>query len=388
MTRKGAAVVPMQNLRQQIYRTADDAWYCRQIGNITASMNSSYGRKYGTCVSRPNEISTDSGLHTVATPSSPSFCVGLLLLWLLSIPHSVYAAPPAAKTVSKQTWLKVPGSIALPPCDSSPNAVVVKNGSVFVLSGWQHTTGQWESLSEVWCSPDGGNWSLQNSHPPYPPYSAFVLFHGYMWALSSKAYRSKDGRLWERVSSDLPFDTATRAVVFRDSLWVLSQERLWRSYDGIAWELIQGNGLWGARGWPGFVAFRDKLWIIGGSNNSEPQTCFADVWSSADGANWRQILAQAPWSPRLWATITTHQDRIWMLGGRLQGEITEANDFGNCNEVWTTTDGHRWQKEVAISKWSPRHGVLSWSSHGRLWVACGYDGRDTAGLFNDIWYLP
>ena len=42
---------------------------------------------------------------------------------------------------------------------------------------------------------------------------------------------------------------------------------------------------------------------------------YNDVWSSLDGLHWEQMTDSAPWHPRIWFSSLAWRDRLWVIGG-------------------------------------------------------------------------
>ena len=70
----------------------------------------------------------------------------------------------------------------------------------------------------------------------------------------------------------------------------------------------------------------------------------AEVWLLIDGANWTMVTKEAGWSPRLAAGSAVSKGG-WILGG------TENYYFGDDaslkNDVWSSADGKDWRRETA-----------------------------------------
>jgi hypothetical protein len=98
---------------------------------------------------------------------------------------------------------------------------------------------------------------------------------------------------------------------------------IWRSIDGVTWELVSDSGFWGPRSGHGFVFFRDKFWVFGGYNGSSFCT---DIWSSSDCINWTQEVSNVPWGLRHEFGSTIFDRRIWLSGG--MGETTDIRMCG------------------------------------------------------------
>eukprot|EP01046_Picozoa_sp_COSAG06_P011762 COSAG06_NODE_676_length_13150_cov_3.664164_8_plen_92_part_00 len=50
--------------------------------------------------------------------------------------------------------------------------------------------------------------------------------------------------------------------------------------------------------------------------HSDPGRYFHnDVWSTADGVEWRQDCAECPWEPRSYHDIASYDGKLWVLAG-------------------------------------------------------------------------
>ncbi len=134
----------------------------------------------------------------------------------------------------------------------------------------------------------------------------------------------------------------------------------------------------------GEVVFNGRMWLIGGwlnSNEDGPR----DVWSSADGKEWRLEIEQAPWKHADLSITVVHNDKMWLMGGWHGGRLPHATA---SNQVWSSTDGKEWKQETAAAGWSPRLGAAGVSFKGRMWIFGGieryYFGNDN-DLKNDVW---
>ena len=77
------------------------------------------------------------------------------------------------------------------------------------------------------------------------------------------------------------------------------------------------------------VVHNGLLYVLGGNDGSNKN----DVWSSADGANWR-FEGNADWGVREYHQAVSHQGRLYILGG---------SGGYDRNDVWSSLDG----KELA-----------------------------------------
>jgi len=153
---------------------------------------------------------------------------------------------------------------------------------------------------------------------------------------------------------------------------------VWHSADGVEWtQIIPRTPGWPARGMIGGCAvFKDRIWILGGGTYDTPQTpernFYNDIWSSADGANWECHLNHAPWNPRQYHEVAVFDDKLWVLEG--------FQETGNSNDVWYSPDGIHW-RELKQTPWLPRHAASVYVFDDALWMIAGNN------LQSDVWKL-
>ncbi len=201
---------------------------------------------------------------------------------------------------------------------------------------------------------------------------------------------------WVRETAAAPWrarDSQGEAV-FRNRLWMLGgwfdsfsppPRDVWSSPDGRQWRQVTPAAPWLHSDLPMTIAFKDRLWMMGGWYNGRLPGHSASnaVWSSPDGANWRQETAAASWSPRLAAATVVFRGRIWILGG------TENYYFGTPaslkNDVWSSPDGRTWKRETAAAPWAPRAYHQAVVHNGRIWLFGGGNYVPEYQAFNDVW---
>jgi hypothetical protein len=183
-------------------------------------------------------------------------------------------------------------------------------------------------------------------------------------------------------------------VVFRDRLWIFGgwfdsfhapPRDVWSSPNGKDWTLVEKEAPWKHSDLPMTIAFQDKMWIMGGWYNGRlpGHSASAEVWSSTDGTKWEQVTAKAGWSPRIAAGLVEFKGRMWIIGG------TENYYFGDDaslkNDVWSSSDGKSWKIETAAAPWSPRAYHSAVAHAGRLWVFGGGNYVPKYQAVNDVW---
>lgn len=152
--------------------------------------------------------------------------------------------------------------------------------------------------------------------------------------------------------------------------------QVWRTKDGLKWEDM-GNAPWKERHGFGCVAYKGKMWVIGGDNNH-------DVWNSVDGINWNLVSDNLPFGTRYFPYVTVFQDKIYVIGGK-SGIWNQYNVY---NDVWSTTDGINWECETQNAQFVARSlisGAIVMNSEMYI-IGGGVVGPvDRSMEYNDIW---
>jgi len=177
-------------------------------------------------------------------------------------------------------------------------------------------------------------------------------------------------------------------VVFRDRIWILGGWQfvetgkfrrlndVWCSVDGLTWEQVTPEAPWPARNLPGCVVFSDRIWLMGGCDNTQS---LADLWCSADGQHWEQVAKEAPWGRRSTFGCVVHDGRIWVVGG-LEFEGREQK-----RDVWCSDDGVHWDLVTDSPGWEKRSMFPVVVFDGRMWILGGGIYHDRKRNCNDVW---
>ena len=185
-------------------------------------------------------------------------------------------------------------------------------------------------------------------------------------------------------------------IVFKNKMWLLGgwlgaynrekatyvvgsnymTSQVWYTSDGIHWE-GGGDAPWNGRH-VNSVVYDDKLWIIGSDNVNAN-----DIWNTEDGFNWTKVIDNAPWGQRYMPYVVSAQGKIWVIGG--QKEALSGNLNGEkCNDVWTTTDGINWVREIEFARWAPRANILGHAVLNDNIYLIGGSAHYSAA-YNDVW---
>jgi hypothetical protein len=211
-------------------------------------------------------------------------------------------------------------------------------------------------------------------------------------AFSPAAFsRSNDGKYWQvsTVAPDFGQRKGHQIVEFKNKLWMIAgynngsvSSDVWSSEDGISWNyeseiqevLHNKTNILDGRTDHQVVVFKDKLWLIGGINDSGYQ---ADVWSSDNGRAWELETEFAPFGRRSEHKVVVFGDKMFVIGGRYEGSY-------EFNDVWSF-DGNQWLQESDNNPFGPRYG-MDISFFNSKWVLVGGYGIDSFPYSKkDVW---
>lgn len=295
------------------------------------------------------------------------------ILAILMLCLTASACTKSAARTERYAWQNISAQAAFPEGYNYP--VFVLGGEMLALN------------NGGWLSTDGRNWTKTalaesglNS-----AYQKYVQFRGAIYALgaidgnylgfkiSPKILRTQDGVTWETLAekSNLPARIFYGAVAFRDKIWLVGgydgknyYHDVWNSPDGVNWTRATENAAWSPRNATRLVVFRDRLWLIGGgvidgekTNNPASEN---EIWSSADGVEWTR--AKTSGVAKLAGTPVVFDDKLWLVGAN-------RNDGDFASAVLVSADGAEWQERSA--PWSPRGGAVAWVFGGRLFMTGG-----------------
>lgn len=240
------------------------------------------------------------------------------------------------------------------------------------------------------------------------------------WSLLAASVASAQSSVpnWVEVTGKTAFTPRDSCgeCVYKDRLWILGgwldsfqdpPRDVWSSADGKEWAMATSEAPWKHSDLAMALAFKDRMWMMGGWYGGRLPHASASnaVWSSTDGATWKNETEAAGWSPRIASGAVVFQDRMWILGGVQKYYYGDVNDLRN--DVWSSADGVKWEQATAKAPWHARAYHQAVAYDGKLWVMGGgnYVTRDPTqpatapppkGMdkrfgyqaFNDVWSSP
>lgn len=327
-----------------------------------------------------------------------------MMRWFLrTLPALLLLTAPALGDDRTLDWSLVTPKAGWQPRDSSGE--VAFKDHLWILGGW------FDSFAapprDVWRSADGTSWERVTSEAPWKhsDLPMTLVFNDRMWLMggwyngrlpghgaSNEVWSSSDGTSWEQVTDKAGWSPriAAGAVAFKGRMWILGgtedyyfgddrslKNDVWSSADGKTWDRVTAGAPWSPRAYHAAVVHDDKIWVLGGGNYVPKYEALNDVWCSSDGRNWAQVTAHAPWHPRIWFSSVVHRDRLWVLGG------WSNNPSKNWNDVWHSRDGREWIQLTSRVVWKERHEHSAYVFKDRIWVAGGH----AQPLSSEVWAL-
>jgi hypothetical protein len=267
------------------------------------------------------------------------------------------------------------------------------------LVGWKEVTpdAPWEARAGLQVVRLNRSFFLMGGRTPnppsFPPIPGDSVIHGDVW-------RSDDfGRTWREIQAQAPWSARAyfQAVTKGGRVFVLGGQDfsvvpntgcppfpttppcppfvsesqffndVWSSSDGATWRQETAGAGWAGRAGLSATVLNGEIYVMGGSFNDDPaviggpptRVYFNDVWKSSDGITWEQVTDEAPWAPRAGAVAVTKGGYIYLLGGE-DGFLCDPARPDRCppyfNDVWRSADGEDWEQVTAAAGWSPRPG--------------------------------
>jgi hypothetical protein len=155
---------------------------------------------------------------------------------------------------------------------------------------------------------------------------------------TSDVWASRDGRDWQLVTDHAAFGGSRgadyhQAASFNNSLYVFAlwngERGVWRSPDGATWTKVADIG---SRSSYCTISHQGKLLVIGGWKGSVSN----DVIASTDGIRFAPVVSSRPFPARMDHECVSVKDRLYVIGGR--------NETESLRDVWMSADGRDWTK--------------------------------------------
>ena len=132
---------------------------------------------------------------------------------------------------------------------------------------------------------------------------------------------------------------------FKNALWLIgrSAERLYKSNDGVNWNkvMIQGNRF-PPRSGAATGAYNGYIWVMGGAWQNS--VALGDIWKSRDGVDWELVTNNVPWGTSRSGSMFVAKGRLYLVKRGVQWD-KKMGVVAHPQEIWSTTDGTTWRQE-------------------------------------------
>ncbi|MDG2032283.1 MAG: dockerin type I domain-containing protein [Phycisphaerales bacterium] len=134
---------------------------------------------------------------------------------------------------------------------------------------------------------------------------------------------------------------------------------VWKSADGASWTLLTEEAAFTPRAGAAVAVKDGFLYLFGGEEGflCDPfPGCelpyFNDVWRTSDGIEWELLTPDAPWSARPGHVVVVADDQFVLFGGfGVSPDPTDPFGPGNPMDVWVSDDGVEWT-QASSSPWN------------------------------------
>ncbi|MFP2996230.1 hypothetical protein ABN763_09965 [Spongiivirga sp. MCCC 1A20706] len=209
------------------------------------------------------------------------------------------------------------------------HALVVHDGKMWLIGGRDSFAQPAGYKNDVWVTEDGINWTPVALSAAFSPRynlqvvsfnNSLVLIGGVGEETSDRneVWSSTDGGEWTQLTADAGFCCrGFRATVFKDSIWYIAgfSNSVFKSSNGINWEVVTDNAPLAARVLPTVVVYDDRLWMTGGRDGNNSSRFLNDIWYSGDGENWTQANENLGFAKRFGHSSVVFNDKIWVIAG-------------------------------------------------------------------------
>lgn len=166
---------------------------------------------------------------------------------------------------------------------------------------------------------------------------------------------------------NLPGREEHQVVSFKNKLWLLggtdyespltAKSDIWSSQDGIHWTQESESLPYGELKEYKVIVFQNKIWIIGGYTSWESREDNKSIWSSADGVNWVEVTSEAPFGARYSSfQLTVFNQKLWLMGNR-----------EGVSEIWSSGDGVNWTAHSSELNTYPSFDQKVIAFNNKLW---------------------
>jgi len=254
--------------------------------------------------------------------------------------------------VDGHAWVEA--TVAAPWTPRIYHGVFVFDNQMWVMAGVHNDRGGAEMLCDVWSSPDGVNWTAVANPAPWSGRHApsVWVYDDAVYMEGGTGQSRARGPCPNGAGSDLPLNDVWRYAQHPGGR-IGPPEYSWRPL------LQQGEAPFPGHDAAGALVYKNLMWLIGGWNPEvyAPMTTTNEVWNSADGIHWTQVKRNTfvpgsfdpltDWEGRHTAGWVVFDDKMWIVGG-------DNNSGHYQSDIWNSSDGAHWTKVTDSPQWALR----------------------------------
>lgn len=239
-------------------------------------------------------------------------------------------------------------------------------------------------FNDVWRSRDGAHWQQVTDAAPWEGRAGLssVVFKGEIYVMAGSfnddpaviggpperiyfndVWKSRNGRDWVQLTDNAPWEPRAGAIVVVKNgyMYLLGGEEgficlpipesrcppyfndVWRSRNGVDWELVTAEADWPARPGHQVVVLNNHFILFGGfglsTDASDPfkPSNPMDVWASKNGKDWVQV-SDSPWNATSPEEIKYDFDALVARRGWWDWRRPSIYTFGGDRETFDFTD--------------------------------------------------
>jgi hypothetical protein len=266
------------------------------------------------------------------------------------------------------------------------HAAISHGGYLWVIGGYKVNGG---CLNDVWRSQDGTKWECVTTSASFSPRwrQQAVSFQGRIWIIGGlganyetkmdQMWSSPDGEHWERGPRSI-FENRLACAVFKNQLYAVANgTQVWRC-DGTTWTQVTVIAGLGPRSDYSCEVFDGKLWLLGGNLQGVTQ---AEVSYTSDGLHWTNVQQKLPFVSTRGLQTFVNEQRLWVLTGTMLPMLTAKGNWGN---IWSSADGVNWRQELIHWPEATVSDFRLTTHAGKFWITGGVTvRRDQMGWLAD-----
>ena len=212
-------------------------------------------------------------------------------------------------------------------------------------------------FNDVWKSSDGINWSriidnqIISPEEPNPTHwvgragLSAVVFNDYIYVMGGS------------VNDDTAIVSGAPARQYFNDVWRSSDGSSWEKVNNAPWApraggiaVVKDNYMYMIGGEEGFTCPFDPNYPPTEQPPCLDPPYFNDVWRTQNGVDWELVTDDAPWVARPGHQVVVAQNRLVLFGGFGLGPDNGINP-ANPMDIWISNNGNNWKK-VSDSPWN------------------------------------